>query len=359
MHVDMDSFYASVEVSMNPFLRGKAVVVGADPRASKGRGVVLSCTYEARSFGVRSAMPIYRAYALCPQAVYLKPRFPVYGRASRKVMSILRGFADHFAQVSIDEAFLDVSSLVEGHGSAEPVAEKIKAAVWKHVGLTCSIGVAPSRIVAKIASEQCKPNGFLIVEPSEVHDFLVPLPVAKLPGVGMKIGVELERMGISTVGGLSRYPADILRERFGMHGVYLWRIANGLDSSGFHSNVGRRSIGSEGTFGEDVDDFSVVLDALRRHVDDVYERVQMGKYLFRNVGVKIRFEDFETVARSRSLPIYTDSKEVLLRTVEKMSSKIFVKGRKVRLVGTRVSDMKRLGGQKSLSSWDGFGGSWK
>lgn len=355
MHVDMDSFYASVEVSGNPVLRGKPVIVGADPRGGKGRGVVLSCTYEARSFGVCSAMPVYRAYALCPQAVYLKPQFMLYERVSRKVMRILRGFADRFEQLSIDEAFLDVSSEAEQYGSAEPVAKEVKLAVWKHAGLTCSVGVAPSRVVAKIASEQCKPNGLLIVEPCEVDGFLAPLPVSKVPGVGKRVGAEMGKMGISTIGDLSSYPADLLRERFGTHGVYLWRVTNGLDSSITHSDGGRRSIGSEGTFGEDVGDYSVVLDALREHVDDVYERVQMGKYLFRNVGARIRFEDFETVASSRTLPMYTDSKEALLKAGEQLVSRLFVQGRRVRLVGVRVTDLIRLSSrQQSLAFWSGF-----
>jgi DNA polymerase IV (DinB-like DNA polymerase) len=228
LHVDMDSFFASIEAREHPEYRGRPLVVGADPKGGKGRGVVSTASYEARKFGIRSGMPISRAFALCPDAVYLPPDFPLYVRVSGEVMEILRAYSGHLHQVSIDEAFLDISP-AGGYAGAGELARRIKAEIREKEGLTCSIGIGPSRIVAKIASDLRKPDGLTVVEPDQVLDFLAPLPVGRIPGIGKKTGAELARMGIRTIGELREADVQSLQSRFGRWGIHMHELANGRD----------------------------------------------------------------------------------------------------------------------------------
>ena len=210
----MDSFYASVEMRERPEIRGKPVVVGADPRNGKGRGVVCTCSYEARGFGIRSAMPISQAFVLCPHAVFLPPDFPRYVQASADVMAILRSYGFTLQQVSIDEAFLDVSRL-GSFSAARELSSEIKKTVRTRLGLNCSIGVGPGKIVAKIASDFKKPDGLTVVEPADLEGFLAPLPVRKIPGIGKKSEADLLEIGIKTIGDLARYDIQSLIGRYG------------------------------------------------------------------------------------------------------------------------------------------------
>jgi DNA polymerase IV (DinB-like DNA polymerase) len=204
LHIDMDSFYASVEMHERPELRGKPVVVGADPKNGKGRGVVATCSYEARAFGIRSAMPISQAFVLCPHAVFLPSDFPLYARISSDIMNILRSYGFRSEQVSIDEAFLDVSPL-GSFAAAYALAGRIKTVIRTNMGLSCSVGVAPAKIVAKIASDFKKPDGLTIVEPGNAAAFLAPMPVRKIPGIGKKSELELHELGIRNIGELAAY----------------------------------------------------------------------------------------------------------------------------------------------------------
>jgi len=214
VHVDMDSFYASVEVRHHPELAGKPVIIGADPGKRSGRGVVLTCSYEARKFGVHSALPVTRAIELCPEAIFLPPRHELYQETSGRVMDILEGYADRFQQVSIDEAYLDITSC-GGYAAATEIARKIKQDIYSQEHLACSIGVAPGKSTAKIASDLEKPGGLVVVTPERAREFLSPLPVEKIPGIGPKTAASLRDMGIRTIGSLAE--ADI-QELMGIFG---------------------------------------------------------------------------------------------------------------------------------------------
>jgi DNA polymerase IV (DinB-like DNA polymerase) len=352
MHVDMDAFYVSAERLRDPKLEGKPVIIGADPKEGKGRGVVAACSYEARQKGIRSAMPISTAYRRCPEAVYLRPDFPYYGRISDQVMRILENFADAFEQVSIDEAFLDVSSRVRDFSEAETLARRIKDDVRLRTGLTCSIGVAPNKSIAKIASDMQKPDGLTVVRPEEAASFLEPLPVSKIPGVGKKSQAILEEMGIRTIGDLARRSPSELTAVFGKGGLWLWAVARGLEEMPVEERGEPKSFSAEHTFERNVDDWGVVMDSLKALVDDVYWRIRDDGYLFRTVGIKVRFEDFETHTRDRTLSAYSNDRG----TIESVASEL-LRGfqrveKKVRLIGVRVSNLKRIeAGQETLARW--------
>src|SRR3990172_12188037 len=251
-HVDLDSFYPSVETRESPKLKGLPVIVGAEPRGGKGRGVVVSASYEARRVGVHAGQPISLAYRLCPQGVYLRPRLPFYAKASRRVMDLLRSHADQFEQVSIDEAFLDATEKAGSYEAAQELAGRIKADVSLREGLTVSIGIAPNKSAAKIASDLHKPDGLTIVEPSRVKEFLAPLPVSVITGVGKKSERVLKSLGIETIGQLQSVPGKELVKHFGKGGVWLWGVAHGLEQLEVRERTSVKSLSVEHTFEEDV-----------------------------------------------------------------------------------------------------------
>lgn len=348
----MDAFYASVEKRENPALRELPVIVGADPKGGKGRGVVAGCSYEARRCGVHSAQPISMAYRLCPHGVYLRPNFDLYERVSSRIMQLLRQFSEKFEQVGIDEAYLDVSERAVTYGEAEKLAVKIKEEIRLREGLTCSIGVAPNKSIAKIASDHQKPDGLTVVEPDRVPDFLGPLPVSKISGVGEKTQKALEKLGIRTIGELAKAAPAKLSQWFGKYGVRLWEIANGTDASEVRPSYTMKSISSERTFEEDVRDRSLVLEELEKLVEEVYSRAVQENYLFRTVGIKVRFEDFSTFTRSRSHIEYTNRKDLVLECVRSLFKEFENDRRRVRLVGVRISNLRRQDElQESLLTW--------
>ncbi|MCJ2520919.1 MAG: DNA polymerase IV [Candidatus Thermoplasmatota archaeon] len=352
MHVDMDTFYVSAERLRDAALLEKSVIIGADPKEGKGRGVVAACSYEAREMGVHSGIPISAAYRRCPEAIYLRPDFPYYGRISGEVMRILEGFSRAFEQVSIDEAFLDVSSQVDDFLEAEELARRIKEEVGRRTGLTCSVGVAPNKSIAKIASDMDKPDGLTVVKPEEVSSFLNPLPVSKIPGVGKKSRALLGEMGIITIGDLaSRSPGDLTRT-FGKGAVWLWAVARGVEELPVEERGEAKSFSTEHTFEKNVDDWDVVLDSLVALVDDVYWRIRDDGYLFKTVGIKMRFEDFETHTRDRTLSVYSNDKKTIEGVARELFREFHQYPKKVRLIGVRVSSLKRMEpGQETLRKW--------
>lgn len=352
MHVDMDAFYVSAERIRNPDLRGVPVIIGADPKEGKGRGVVAACSYEAREKGVRSGMPISTAYRKCPEAVYLRPDFPYYGRISDQVMRVLEEFADAFEQVSIDEAFLEVTSRVRDFSEAVDLAKRIKKEVRIRTGLTCSIGVAPNKSIAKIASDMEKPDGLTVVKPEDVSDFLNPLPVSKIPGVGRKSRSILEEMGIRTIGDLARSSPGDLTRAFGKGGVWLWAVARGIEELPVEERAEPKSFSAEHTFERNIDDWDMVTESLKALVDDVYWRVRDDGYLFRTVGIKVRFEDFETHTRERTLGAYSNERRTIESVARELLREFQGHPKKVRLIGVRVSHLKRMeAGQETLARW--------
>jgi DNA polymerase IV (DinB-like DNA polymerase) len=347
LHLDMDSFYASVEMQRNPVLAGQPVVIGADPKHGKGRGVVSTCSYEARAFGIRSAMPISQAFVLCPHAVFLPPDFPAYARASRAVMDILQSCGFRMEQVSIDEAFLDMSPLGT-FSRAREQAEGIKAAIRDQLGLSCSIGIAPSRTVAKIASDFRKPDGLTLIPPPGLRDFLDPLPVRKVPGIGKKAESLLFGMGIRTVGDLARHDVQALIGRFGRSAIALHQLARGIDGSDIMDGHEMKSLSRETTFEadtEDPDTLASTIDALAQSVcDDL-----AGEHLrFRTITLKIRYQGFVTRSKSRSLSHFSGD----TTRIKGLALALFREawdGRKIRLLGIRLSSFeKRDTGQATL-----------
>jgi DNA polymerase IV (archaeal DinB-like DNA polymerase) len=342
IHIDLNAFYPSVEIIQNPSLRGKPVVVGADPKGGKGRGVVVSCSYEARRYGVRSGMPISRAFSLCPEAVYLRPNFPLYGRVSKRVMDLLRTYGDKFEQVSIDEAFLDVTERVGGsYDKARELAVSIKADLEAKEGLTSSIGVAPNKSSAKIASEFQKPDGLTVIRPEELRSFLAPLRVSSISGVGKKTEEFLNSIGIKTIGDLQRVPGKSLVKYFGKTGVWLWGVANGLERIDVKERP-MRSLSAEHTFDQDVLDKTVVASKMEELARRLHTRVTSSKVEFRVVGIKVRFTHFQTFTRENTLPFFTLNLETMIREGRNLFREFEKNPRKIRLIGIFVADFREL-----------------
>ncbi|MFQ5907759.1 MAG: DNA polymerase IV [Thermoplasmata archaeon] len=352
MHVDMDAFYVEAERLRDPSLVGKPVIIGADPKRGKGRGVVAAASYEAREKGVHSALPITTAYRRCPEGVYLRPDFSYYGRISDDVMRALEAFAGSFEQVSIDEAFLDVTNRAKDFRRATSLAKAIKKAVKEETGLTASVGVAPNKSIAKIASDKEKPDGLTVVPPGRVESFLRPLPVSDIPGVGSKTKAALKRMGIETIGELADTPPNDLTTAFGKGGVWLWAIARGEEEAPVEGRGEPKSFSTEHTFGENLDDWDRILAKLPALVDDVFWRVRDDGYLFRTVSIKIRFEDFETMTRDKTLTAPSNDRRTIETVAREHFQEFLSYPKKVRLIGVRVAGLKKIEeGQETLQRW--------
>jgi len=347
-HLDMDHFYTAVEERERPEIRGKPVIVGADPKAGKGRGVVSTSNYEARKAGVRSGMPISQAWRLCSEAVYLPPNFPLYIKVSGEIMDIARKYTDKFEQWGIDEAFLDVTSKVKDYAEAEALARKIKQEIKEKQSLTCSIGVGPNKLIAKIASDFQKPDGLTIVREEEVEKFLVPLPVRKLLWVGRKTEAKLKALGVNTIGDLARYDPSALTSMFGVMGLQMHLMAKGIDRSEVEERTGVKSVSHETTFEEDTADSALILQALDVLCVEVQKATENQHLLFKTVTLKIRYENFETHTKSKTLPFLTNRLHDLQKITRELLSTYLRKDRKVRLIGVRVSSLVSGEKQKTL-----------
>ncbi len=344
----MDHFYTAVEERERPEIRGKPVIVGADPKWGKGRGVVSTSNYEARKAGVRSGMPISQAWRLCSEAIYLPPNFPLYIKVSGEIMDIARKYADKFEQWGIDEAFLDVTSKVKDYAEAEALARKIKQEIKEKQSLTCSIGVGPNKLIAKIASDFQKPDGLTIVREEEVEKFLASLPVRKLLWVGRKTEAKLKALGVNTIGDLARYDPSALTSMFGVMGLQMHLMAKGIDRSEVEERTGVKSVSHETTFEEDTADSAVILQALEALCVEVQKATENQHLLFKTVTLKIRYENFETHTKSKTLPFLTNRLYDLQKTARELLSTYLRKDRKVRLIGVRVSSLVSGEKQKTL-----------
>lgn len=348
-HVDMDHFFTAVEQRERPELKGKPVIVGADPKDGQGRGVVSTSNYEARKFGVRSGMPISKAWKLCPQGVYLPVNYGLYVKVSNEIMAILRKYAGKFEQWGIDEAFLDVTSKVKDYAEAEALSREIKREIFRLEGLTCSIGISSNKLVAKIASDIQKPDGLTVVREGEEEKFLAPLPTRKLLGVGRKTEQVLENMNIKTIGDLARSDPTMLTEAFGVMGNQLYTMAHGIDRSDVEERSEIKSIGRDVTFQEDTDNRDYVLRALDALSEDVCEDVLAQHLYFRTVTIRVRYENFETHTHSKTLSYTTDRLPDLTKTARELIQPFFEPDRKIRLVGVRVSNFVSGSTQKKLA----------
>ncbi|MBW8481006.1 DNA polymerase IV [Actinomadura parmotrematis] len=337
LHVDMDAFFVSVELLERPELRGRPVVVGgAGPR-----GVVAAASYEARRYGVHSAMPMTRARRLCPQAVVLPGRHDRYREASAAVFEILRSVTPLVEPLSLDEAFLDVAGALRRLGRPAGIAARIRAQVRDQQGITCSVGVASTKFVAKMASTRCKPDGLLVVPADGVLDFLHPLPVASLWGVGERTEQTLARLGLRTVGQLAATPLPTLRRELGNAlGAHLHELSWGRDPRAVEPESADKSIGAEETFATDIDDPQVIRRELLRLAERVGARLRAGGNSGRTVSVKLRTAEFRTITRSRTLRDPTDLARVIYVTACELYEASGLERVRLRLVGVRVENLE-------------------
>jgi DNA polymerase IV len=343
LHVDIDAFYASVEVLKDPSLKGKPVIVGgAGPR-----GVVASASYEARRFGVRSAMPGVRARRLCPDAVFLPSDFEAYQAHSNRFREVLLSYTPLVEPISLDEAFLDVSGSARLFGKPEVIAAKIRAKVQRDVGVTCSVGVAPTKFVAKLASDECKPDGLLMVPVEGVAAFLEPLPVGRLWGVGEKTAGVLGRLAIRTIGDLGRTPETILERLLGEAAArHLTELSHGFDERVVVAYEAPKSVGHEETFERDLDDDEEILRELLHLSGRVASRLRADGYRARTVTLKARLANFTTLTRSRSLSDATDIGADLYRVVSELYRALPGERRRYRLLGVQASGLAQAGAQQ-------------
>jgi DNA polymerase-4 len=335
LHVDLDAFFAAVEQRDRPELRGKPVIVGGDPR---GRGVVSAASYEARRFGVHSAMSLNEALRRCPDGVFLPVDGRRYQQASRDVMGVLRRFTPQVEPISIDEAFLDVTGSRRLFGDGATIGRLIKEAVRGEVGLTVSVGVATTKLVAKIASDLRKPDGLVVVPPGAEAGFLAPLPISRLWGVGEKTAVALAEYGVRTIGDLAAIAPDVVVRRFGKHGGSLVDRARGIDRDPVHTGDPAKSVGHEHTFDADTRDPELIERTLLAMADGVAGRLRSAGVRASTVAVKIRDSSFRTITRQRTLPEPTDMTEPIFHAALELA-RPEVRGIRVRLLGVTASNL--------------------
>lgn len=339
IHVDMDAFYAAVEQRDHPAYKGQPVIVGADPRGGKGRGVVAASSYEARAFGVRSAMPISRAYRLCPRAIFLPVRMSRYTEVSERVFVVLRRYTDLVEQCSIDEAFLDVTGSTRLFGEPAEIGRRIKRDIWREEGLSASVGVASNKFVAKIASDLDKPDGFVLVRPEDIETFLADLSVSYLWGAGEKTAAILQGLGIQTIGQLARWPVEELSRRFGKSGTHLHQLSRGIDEHPVIPEAMAKSIGAETTFSVDTAEPKQIRQTLLSLAERVSSRLRREGYAGHTITLKLRYADFTTLTRSLTLPEPVAFTEEIHSAVLSLLQKIPWRGRNIRLLGIAVSKL--------------------
>jgi DNA polymerase-4 len=345
IHLDLDAFFAAVEVLENPELAGKPVLIGGRPEE---RGVVAAASYPARAFGVRSAMPMYRALALCPQAVVLPARHRLYREYSHRVMDIVHQTSPLVEQISIDEAFLDLTDQVEDWGEAVEIARGLQQRVREEIGLSASLGVATNKLVAKVASDRDKPGGLTVVEPGEEAAFLAPLPVRVLWGVGPVTAQKLEAMDIKTVGDLARLSEEEMRARFGKHGADMAGRARGSDERPVVTEHERKSVSQERTFAHDLRDPRALRRELWRLSQGTARRLKRAGMEVGTVAIKLRYADFTTLSRQMQLGVPTDDEEVIYRAALTLLRRAWQQGRPVRLLGVGGRDLSPPAGQLPL-----------
>lgn len=349
IHIDMDAFYASVEQRDRPRLRGVPVVVGGPPHA---RGVVATCSYEARKYGIHSAMPSRRAFQLCPRAVFIRPRFDVYRAVSSQIMELFREITPLVEPLSLDEAYLDVTENLLNLPSATWIAEYILSEIKRRTGLTASAGVSDSKLVAKIASGYKKPNGLTVVPPEDVVAFLAPLSIGDLHGVGKVTRASLEKAGFLTVGDLQAAGAEGLRGLFGRErGNELHQMAHGIDERQVRPHRERKSIGSETTFPEDTEDIDTIFQTLILEAKSVVKSLNAKKMSCRTVTVKWKTEDFQSRSKRMSFPDATSDEETLLDYTTKLFNDIALDA-PIRLIGMSVSHLEEPPSARQLSWQD-------
>ena len=337
--VDMDYFFVACEELRRPDIKGKPAVVGSDPRPTGGRGVVMTANYPARKFGLRSGMPLSLAYRIKKDTIYMPEDFEYYEQVSRKVMDLIKKYADRFEQVSIDEAFADVSVRAKSYEDALALAARLKKEMKEELGLPCSIGVSTNKLVAKMASEDAKPNGIKLVKEADAKEFLSGKRVGDLYGVGKKMGKVLEGFGYKTIGDLAKANPVVLVERFKSYGAELHNSANGIDESEVQENWEVKSIGRERTFARDTSDREEVARLFGGMSKEVGEELGKQGLAFKVVTIKLRYADFEEVLKSRSLTHRSVDPEEISRVAIQLFDRYAERGEELRKIGVRVSNL--------------------
>jgi len=328
LHIDMDAFYASVEQRDQPQLKGHCVIVGG----TSGRGVVSAASYEARAFGVRSAMPIFQARRLCPQGVFVAPRMDRYRQVSREVMAILQAFSPLVEPVSIDEAFIDLAGTERLHGPPVVLARTIKGKILFTLHLNCSIGVAPNRFLAKVASDFQKPDGLTVISPEQVRGFIDRLPIAKVPGVGPKTLTKVERLGVRFLGDIRRFSELVLESIFGSYGRRLLDLSHGIDPTPVTPHVPAKSVSSECTLEEDTCETTALRRCLLEQADEVAAALRQEGVMARTVVLKIKHADFKLFTRRATFTPPTQSSKMLYQQAARLLD-AYRLTQKIRLIG--------------------------
>jgi DNA polymerase-4 len=336
LHVDMDAFYASVAELDHPEYKGKALVVGAG-----ARGVVLSANYEARKFGIRAAMPVGRAKRMAPHAIFIAPEHHRYSEISERVMAIFHSYTPLVEPISLDEAFLDVTGSQKLFGTGREIAAKIREQVEKEEGITCSVGLAQSKFIAKLASQHCKPNGMLEIKSDRILEFLHPLPVRAIWGVGPKTAESLERLGLHTVSDIAHTPrATLIRALGESTGASLYELAWGRDYRDVVPDEPEKSIGNEETFSEDLDNPEEILREFLRMTEKATARLRERSLFAKTISIKIKFADFSSLTRSKTVPIAIDNTHDTYEVVKALYLALRNDGARIRLVGVSLSQLQ-------------------
>lgn len=339
LHIDMDAFFAAVEEKRAPDLKGKPVVIGGGGDPLK-RGVVSTANYEARKYGVHSAMPLRTAYKLCPHAVFLPVDFEAYEEASLRFKSVLQTITSIIESGGIDESYLDISDVPDAD---ETIAEKIKTGIYEKTGLTCSIGIAPNKLLAKIASDMQKPAGLTIMAPDDIEGRLWPMPIRKLYGIGPKTEEHLKAMKIETIGQLAALPLETLVEHFGpSYGHYLYDASRGIDESPVITHWERKSFSRETTFQADVKEWQTIAKTVAELTRDVVADLACHDFGARTITLKIRYGDFKTVTRACSVPAAIRKEDEIRRLAFSCLKRVELKGKRVRLVGVRAGNLEKI-----------------
>ncbi len=335
IHVDMDAFYASVEQRDDPSLRGKPVAVGGDGP----RGVLTTCSYEARKYGCRSAMPSITAKRLCPQLIFVRPRFPVYTAVSHQIRDIFRDYTPLVEPLSLDEAYLDVTADVKGIGSATRIAELIRKRIKAETGLTASAGVSYNKFIAKLASDQNKPDGICVVRPGEGGAFIAAMPIRRFHGIGPRGAEKMQQLGIETGADLAAKDIHFLREHFGSQAEHLYRAARGIDLRRVKADRARKSVGAERTFDHDISSGAALREQLERIVGLCWDRIERSRSEGRTVTLKLKLKDFTGLTRARSLTQPVQDRNQFAEIGHALLEELLPLPQPVRLMGLTLSQL--------------------
>ena len=345
LHLDMDAFFAAVEQRDNPSLIGKPVIIGPNPHKGEMRGVVSTCSYEARPYGVHSAMPVSQAFKLCPHGIYLHGNFKKYNHVSSQLFEIMRSFSPIIEPLSLDEAFLDITGSQELFGKPELIAEKLKQDVFEKLNLTCSIGVSTVKFIAKIASDFRKPNGITIVQAKDIQSFLDQLELKRLWGVGKRSLSQLNQLGLKTVYDLRTYPQKSLIRLFGKPGQHFINLSNGIDNRGVQTERGRKSISKERTFEIDTDNIEILKKVIYNLSEELTELVRSTGFMGHTLGLKLRETGFITHNRQVTIDHPIQHAVELYMAIEKLLNEFLPLKKKIRLIGISIRSQKKKDGQ--------------